>query len=81
MIEILTCPFCGSDPEPKMKSFDGSAIYWLKCSNNECPLSFANEKQFSGTNAEEVIEKWNTRKECGIFNGARRRIYYNPGFR
>ena len=64
-IELLPCPFCGSEAEKLVKTRNDSDylnyhIYDVGCTNDECYLCEGADWAFD--NFEEVAKFWNTRK-------------------
>ena len=58
---LLTCPFCGSQPELKTKilnpeSSHPTTLFWYQCSNSRC-----NGSQMWNKSVEAALENWNRR--------------------
>lgn len=57
--ELLPCPFCGDLPEKATMETPRGIIYFLECTNDECP---AHSVSVCGDHFEQsAINKWNTR--------------------
>lgn len=62
MTEPLPCPFCGEDVAPNIIQVIGcSDRYYIQCYSSECEVNPSISR--SSQNEEQVIKKWNKRKD------------------